>query len=483
MAVPQERHFTRTHPDARQIGDKPKSDLIDLSIYIDFSAPASELDNLATFLTTAGFTVNAVNPVRHHLELSATVLLLEQLFATSIAVFEDVSGDRFFAPSNEPILPTQFSSLIVALVGMDSSLQATPKFRIATAATISYAPPEIAKAYRFPVLPAAGRRIALIELGGGFHSADITAYFNQLNLPVPTVTAISVDGGSNAPSTPTSSDAEVMLDIEVAGSAAPGTAIDVYFAPNTNRGFIDAVSVAATSLPRPDAISISWGAPEQEWAPADRNLLANIVQTAATGGTTVTVAAGDNGSSDGLSDGLAHVDFPASAPYALACGGTRIQLTPAGDLAAQTVWNDLANGGGATGGGISRVFPLPAYQAGARVPPSVDPGHPAGRGLPDVAANADPQTGYQIRVDGTEMVVGGTSAVAPLMAALIALLNQEAGTPQGFVHPAWYQTLESPPKPPPFFPIDTGSNGAYKAGPGWNACCGLGSPIGTNLKP
>jgi kumamolisin len=188
---------------------------------------------------------------------------------------------------------------------------------------------------------------------------------------------------------------------------------------------------------------------------------------------TVTVAAGDNGSTDSVTDGQQHVDFPASAPHALACGGTSLRLSGE-TIASETVWNDP--GDGATGGGVSRQFPLPSYQANAKVPDNVDT-HAAGRGVPDVCGDADPQTGYQIRVDGSDEVVGGTSAVAPLWAALIARLNQELGAPLGFAQPRLYPLLGTA----SFHDVTQGNNGAYAAGPGWDACTGLGSADGTAL--
>lgn len=190
-------------------------------------------------------------------------------------------------------------------------------------------------------------------------------------------------------------------------------------------------------------------------------------------GVTVTVAAGDNGSSDSVTDGQQHVDFPASAPHALACGGTTLQASSS-TISSETVWNDPSDG--ATGGGVSRQFALPSYQTDAGVPKNVDTDAP-GRGVPDVCGDADPNTGYTIRVDGADETVGGTSAVAPLWAALIARLNQQLGAPVGFVQPRLYPLLGTA----AFHDITSGSNGAYSAGPGWDACTGLGSPDGTAL--
>jgi kumamolisin len=202
---------------------------------------------------------------------------------------------------------------------------------------------------------------------------------------------------------------------------------------------------------------------------------------AATAGVTVTVAAGDNGSTDGVTDGELHVDFPASAPHALGCGGTTLTLGGSAQvptLDSEVVWNDQTAGNGATGGGVSAQFPLPSYQAGVGVPVSANPGGQAGRGVPDVAADADPDTGYQVRVDGSDLVIGGTSAVAPLWAGLVALCNASLGTDVGWLNPTVYAF---PSGGGAFGDITQGDNGAYSAGPGWDACTGLGTPRGVAL--
>src|SRR5215510_14067560 len=198
-------------------------------------------------------------------------------------------------------------------------------------------------------------------------------------------------------------------------------------------------------------------------------------QTAAALGVTVCCAAGDNGSGDGASDGRAHVDFPASSPFTLACGGTK--LTASGTtITSEVVWNEGADS--STGGGVSSTFPLPSYQSTAHVPPSANPGGGVGRGVPDVAGDADPATGYQVRVDGQTFVIGGTSAVAPLWAGLIALMNQHLRHSVGFLNPLLYGSLVGKGV---FHDITSGNNGAYTARAGWDACTGWGTPDGTRL--
>jgi kumamolisin len=293
------------------------------------------------------------------------------------------------------------------------------------------------------------------------------------------VSAVSVGNGSNSPTgSPDGPDGEVMLDIEVAGAIAPGTKIVAYFAENTDAGFLNAITTAVhDSTNNPSVISISWGGPESSWTQQAMTSMDEAFQAAVAMGVTVCVAAGDDGSTDGVSDGLNHVDFPSSSPNVLACGGTKL-VGSNGTISSETVWNELASNEGATGGGISDVFPLPSWQASAGVPASANPNHHVGRGVPDVAGDADPTTGYVTLVDGQSGVIGGTSAVAPLWAGLMALINQRLGKPVGFINALLYQNQG---KTADFNDITSGNNGAYSAGPGWDACTGLGSPIGAQV--
>jgi kumamolisin len=268
-----------------------------------------------------------------------------------------------------------------------------------------------------------------------------------------------------------------MLDLEVAGALVPKAHFAVYFAPNTDRGFYDAVSAAVHDAARhPIAVSISWGGPEASWTRQAMKAMDALFADAAAMGVTITCASGDNGSGDGETDSRAHADFPSSSPNAIGCGGTRLTAKTAGGVVeSEVAWNDGGNRG-ATGGGISDVFALPSWQAGRGVPPSVNPGGRVGRGVPDVAADADPATGYRVRIDGSDMVFGGTSAVAPLWAALAVRLGQQLGTPAGFLNPLLYSAPTDA-----FRDITSGSNGAYRAKRGWDACTGLGSANGSAL--
>ena len=198
-------------------------------------------------------------------------------------------------------------------------------------------------------------------------------------------------------------------------------------------------------------------------------------QAAASLGVTVCCASGDNGSADGVSDGKPHVDFPASSPFALGCGGTKLTVSGT-SISSEVVWNENASSS-ATGGGVSGFFALPAYQKNAKVPVAAG-ANKAGRGVPDVAGDADPNSGYRVRVDGQSLVIGGTSAVAPLWAGLIALMNQKLGKPVGYLNPLLYGSVVGKGA---FRDIVSGNNGSYSAAAGWDPCTGWGSPVGSKL--
>ena len=286
-----------------------------------------------------------------------------------------------------------------------------------------------------------------------------------------------MNGAQNSPiGDPSSADGEVVLDIEVAGGVAPDARIAVYFAPNTDQGFLNAINAAIhDTVRKPSVISISWGAAEDHWTPQAMNAFNAAFHDAALLGITVCAAAGDNGSSDGDSDGASHVDFPASSPWVLSCGGTRLVAT--GTTMQETVWNDGTNGG-ATGGGVSGHFSRPSYQLQLHIPKPTGTANKSGRGVPDVAGLADPETGYAVLIDGVENVIGGTSAVAPLWAGLVTLCNEQLGHNLGWFHPSLYGTVT---QARALHDITSGTNGAYNAGIGWDCCTGLGTPNGTAI--
>lgn len=442
-----------------------------------YGASEADVALVVRFARQHRLRVGDVDRGRRRVEVTGTLADLATAFGTELSLYGGLERQSYRGRSGTLTVPTELDGAVTGVFGLDGRPQATAQFRPRADAQVQYTPPEVATAYGFPPgLTGAGESVAIVELGGGFRESDLSAYFSSLGLAPPSVQAISVDGGENQPGQPTGPDGEVMLDIEIVGGVAPGAAIAVYFAPNTDQGFIDAVSAAAhDTTNRPSVISISWGGPESTWTVQAMNQMEQAFTSAAAMGVTVTVAAGDNGSTDGVSDGLQHVDFPASAPHALGCGGTHLDAHGS-TIVAESVWND-GPGQGATGGGVSDVFPVPSYQDQASVPPSANPGGHVGRGVPDVAGDADPDSGYSVRVDGETIPIGGTSAVAPLWAGLVALLNEGLGRPVGWLQPFLYSSAATG----ALRDIVDGSNGAYSAAPGWDACTGLGSPKGAAL--
>ncbi len=438
-----------------------------------------DLGRVRAFAASAGLEVVSESTGARTVHLGGPLSAVERAFGVRLQRWTYPGGT--YRGRTGPIhLSPELATIVRGVFGLDNRPQGRTHFRrrtVARAGDLSYAPPTVAAAYRYPSgTTGAGQSVGLLEFGGGYSLPDLTTYFGALSLAVPPVSDVSVDGGSNAPTgDPGGPDGEVQLDIEVAGSVAPGASLVVYFAPNTDQGFLDGLSAAVhDTAHRPSVVSISWGGPEGSWTAQARDALNSVCEDAATMGVTVTAAAGDGGATDGTSPGTLEVDFPASSPNVLGCGGTRLVLSGI-SISNETTWNEIGSGEGATGGGVSRAFARPTYQAHANVPAS--PSRAPGRGVPDVAGDADPSSGYAVRVDGHDTVIGGTSAVAPLWAALIARLDQALGVPLGFANPLLYQSVAAA----TFHDITTGNNGGYSAGPGWDPCTGLGSPDGAKL--
>jgi kumamolisin len=394
----------------------------------------------------------------------------------------------------------------------------------------------IAQHYGFPATTGAGQRIALVELRGGYIVSDMDACFNGLD-PRPVITdhrvTARVDGlpleGTNSPIDVTTAhriladldrtDAvladiaktyethnrdwsrfmgtlEVTLDVQVAGTLASGAAIDVFFAPHSGSGLAEAIRAAVSA--KATVISVSWGQSESSWiGPSHTRTVVDDIENALAlarkAGITVCCASGDDGcrnaSPGDPADGLARVNYPASSPNALACGGTSLSFDT-GAATHETVWNTTVLGTPrASGGGMSGLFARPAWQKGLSTPKPddvwVDPGASKGfdgRWLPDVAANADRANGYPITLAGRAFTADGTSAVCPLWAALLARISEKLGHNVGWVNERIYRAGGAA-----FNDITQGDNAmpgvtsAFHARPGWDACTGWGAPAGQTL--
>lgn len=486
-------------------------DLLNTSVYKTFkpltheeyaekySASVDDLNLVTEFAHHAGLSIVKTEANKRTIELRGTIAQMENAFKVKLSSYKSDKGDVFRGRAGQIKIPKELEGIVEGIFGLDTRPIATPKFKILNsrknkfainnAAPSAYYPTDIAKMYNFPQNTTGKNQcIAIIELGGGYRQQDILNYFKSLKLSTPKVVAMSIDGGHNNPTTPNSADGEVMLDIEMAAGIAPDTTIVVYFAKNTNKAFLDAINAAVhDTVYKPSIISISWGSaegPAGGWTESALNAFNQAFQAAATLGITVCAAAGDNGSNDNVNDGKVHVGFPASSPYVLACGGTKLiasNLT----ITSEVVWHDPDNGTtgagvGATGGGISDIFPLPDYQANAKIPKSFNT-KKVGRGVPDVAGDADPNTGYKTLVDGKKVQVGGTSGVAPMMAGLLALINEKLDKQVGFIHPKLYANPWVCRDIVQGNNITVSGNKGYQANQGWDACTGNGVPDGMKL--
>jgi kumamolisin len=476
-------------PDVEKIGKLPpaqRSHLSRAQFASRHGARPADIKKIRAFATQNGLKVVEVSRPRRSVLLSGSVAGFSRAFGVELNSYQHPTGTCRMRSGTIQI-PAALSGIIEGVFGLDNRPQAKPHFRIrkqlqnpvvrAQASSVSFNVPQVAQAYDFPAgTTGSGQTIGILELSGGYRATDLATYFKNLGIAAPTVTAVSVDGGTNSPTgDPNGADGEVELDIEVAGAVAPSAKIAMYFTPNTDQGFLDALTTAVhdTKL-QPAVVSISWGGPESSWTQQALNAFNSACEDASTIGVTILVASGDDGSSDGVSSGTPTVDFPASSPFVLACGGTKLTLSGT-TISSEQVWNELSSGQGATGGGVSEVFALPSYQLSANVPKA--PNGFVGRGVPDVAGDADPESGYNVLVDGQQTVIGGTSAVAPLWAGLLARINQSLGKNVGYLNPLLYTgNVEST-----LHDITSGSNGAYSAGPGWDACTGLGTPDGAAL--
>jgi kumamolisin len=460
-------------------------------------ASQEDLDKIEHFAQEHDLMVVHRSAAERSLVLKGKLGDLLAAFRADVQLYHHGTG-TYRGRRGEIMLPEELSKIVTGVFGLDtrpkhrephrqkSAAQGGPGGQNGVVAT------DFATRYHFPTalngtaLDGTGQTIAIIELGGGYRSSDLRVFFKEIGMAAPQVSSISVDHAGNDPTTADSADGEVMLDIEVAGAVAPKAKFAVYFAPNIgDKGFLDAISAAVhDSQRKPSVISISWGGPEVSTDQQGLKTYHELFAAAGVLGITVCVASGDHGTADLHSsnwDGKIHVDHPACDDLVMGCGGTQI------DSGNDVVWNDgtrfdvnaPGGGGWASGGGISETFPVPAYQKDAKIPVSIDTGKP-GRGVPDIAMSA---TNYFTRVDTSEAASGGTSAVAPLMAALVARLNQAKKKNVGFLNPFLYSHVANG----VVHDVTSGTNAikdtikGYDARPGWDACTGLGTPDGAAI--
>jgi kumamolisin len=465
-----------------------------------WGASEADLDAVGAFADENGLEVVERSVARRTVVLRGTVDQLSRTFGVSLGRYQLPDGE-YRGREGHVLVPEKLAGIIQGVFGLDNRRMARRAIiyrHLAPTLTAGpVTPPEVAALYNFPTdTSAAGQTIGLIEFapGAGYERADLDYFFQEtLGRATPNLVDISVDGATNDP-WPRGAQGEVTLDIDVAGGAAEGANLAVYFAPWTEQGWVDVISTAVhDTTNRPVVLSVSWGWPENEqygglaWTPQAIATVSEAFQEAAALGVTVLVSAGDDGTYCGIYDGKAHVLYPASDPYVTGCGGTTL-LTSVGLVFSETVWNGGQQS--TTGGGISDIFGLPDFQAYADVDKSGNDGH-AGRGVPDIAGNADGNTGYPIRIHGMDHQGGGTSATAPLYAGLVALLAAHLGKPVGYLNPRLYELASNPSQYSYVFrDIVSGNNAetysnahapSYSARAGWDACTGLGGINGSHL--
>ena len=497
-----------------------------------YGAAQEDIDRVANFVRSQGLTVDETSIPRRTLVASGTAEQMSRAFSVELAIYE-YNGENFRSHTGDIYLPAEVADVVEGIYGLDNRkllhrLGGTgPKPKGAKGLT----PPQVAGLYNFPSWPVTGQTIGIFEFSaviittsgssffpGGFAVSDVQQFMTLLGLsPTVDIAVVSVDGVTNNPGGSVGNlvgtDLEATTDLEVALSVAQGAKAAVYYAPNSPQGYIDALTTAIhDTVNAPSVISISWGEAENT-SGFTCSAIANIsatFQEAAALGITVLVASGDDGANVRANDNSSHVSYPASDPWVIACGGT-YTANVKGSSFTQGTWSDPL---GATGGGLSVCFvPPPAWQAKANLPPSVISGNPQGRGVPDIAGNASPFSGYDLVLYGTQTtkllatpkpksfvgLVGGTSAVAPLYAALIAMINADFGEAVGYINPTLYAIAEktgqkvfvdiddglnntfnfSVPKLPP--PPLTGTAPGYTSVKGWDACTGWGTVDGIAL--
>ena len=486
-----------------------------------YGADQADLETVADWAKANSLQVLNQSVPKRRLLLHGTIDAIQKAFGVQLNEYEHPQHGTFRGREGNLSVSNNLAGIITGVFGLDTRKvghsrlrkipgRSTPVDELLKAHKSgskltnkwpgTFFPPQVAQLYQYPQFDGTGQNVAVFAFNGGgapdprggYKLASLKTYFEQvLGGKTPSITDVVVQGPGNDPGPDTNASeqngdatGEVMLDMCVVGSVAPGAKIFMYFTEFTTQGWIDALNEAITDQNQISVISISYGNPEDDpqgaWTTMAVKQVSDAFEAAVAKQITVCVAAGDDGSSDQVSSG-AHVDFPASSPNVLGVGGTKLVATAGThpSIAQETVWNETHLGDGSTGGGISAIFSKPDYQSAANVPPSANPGHAVGRGVPDVAAVADPITGVVImHVSGTKLEpIGGTSASAPLWASLIATLNQAIKARCGFINPFLYTRAASA----VLNDITSGNNGAYAAGPGWDACTGLGTPNGQRL--
>lgn len=446
-------------------------------------APSSAtIDTLANYFT--GFGLTASPPPADHLsfQVQGTVAQIEKALGVSLNTYRDSQGNTFYATSNDPSLPTDLAPSVEAILGLNDYGSLQPNTRL-VAATNAHTPADFAKAYNLSAGRDGGTGETIGIIGCNAVSLSDTSAFRQgFGLPANSVTIVSVDGG-----TPPGGNAETTLATEWAGAVAQGASEVVYQSPAapsgcSPQGVVDGI-ITATNQQVASVLVLDERWCEGILPSSFINAAEQALSVAALKGQTVVAASGDYGAYACIGDTPA-VDYPASSAYVTAVGGTTLSLNSDGTYQGETAWGAESgdcSGPCGGGGGVSQLFTRPWWQDAVN--------SASGRGLPDVALNADPQTGYEIYwtpPNGTGTLynqIGGTGIAAAQWAGLIAIADQEAGHDLGWINPRLYGAVASAESSAskPYHDVTIGNNLHYQAVAGWDLATGWGSPDADNF--
>jgi subtilase family serine protease len=442
-----------------------------------YAPTQAQVDTVAAYLRSKGLSVTRVSGNRESLDVTGTTAKIQGAFGTTESTYQDPYAHRdFYANDHAVVLPSNIAGLVASVAGLDDHTVRTPelvrKANVTPHSTPSgVSPSQIDTAYRINQTGenGSGETVALWEFDG-YQSSDLTTYNSQYGLSGPAATTVSVDG-ADYDSNPGQGEGEVELDSEVVRAVAPQATQLVYEAPNSDQGEID-IANAIVTADKVSVISISWGSCEQDTTPSVMTAVNNTFEQAAAEGISIYSAAGDSGSRDCTGStsgsGVKAVDFPGSSVYDTSVGGTTLTTASNGTYESESAWDT-------SGGGVSTLYSRPSWQ----------PGTGTMRTVPDVASNADPNSGYAIYTGGSWEQIGGTSAAAPLWSGFTALYNEKAAASSkanlGFADPAIYTVGEGSSYSSAMHDVTTGANQDYSAGVGYDEVTGWGSPVADGL--
>ena len=468
----------------------------------EYGSDPAAIAKIEKFAADHHLVVTRNEPASARLGIAGTVANVSQAFGVKLLNYKHPKLGDFHARTGPVTLPAEVARAITGVFGLNNHrvMHRLPRPGRRSMPLRSFAktrpwfiPTELAGIYNFPDADARSQCIGLLEFGGGVKQSDVTAYFQRSACQRPTFRSSPSTGSVPIPPPIPNSTGEVMLDVDIAGALAGGAKVAVYFSTFDEKGLVDILSTVINDQTNdPSVLSVSWGWDENQpfnngilWSAAAIEHVNHSLLAVAHLGITVCVSTGDDGSEAQIQDGHAHVNFPATSPYVLAVGGTTLHARKGTNeqmAVTEVVWNDGPGSGG--GGGVSDITPIPSWQEG-KVPRSINPGSFAGRAIPDVAANADPNTGYLVMNGGQFGIVGGTSASAPLWASLVSRINALNGARAGNFNALLYTNIGPAGA---LRDITSGNNdtdglldGQFQAGPGWDACTGWGAPDGIKL--